>query len=115
LTLPRERDWREVVMERYQRKGNPRLGPLQVKVSLPFLGLMDEAAQRLNVNRSTLIRRAVAVQIAAVLGRDIAGVLRYCPNPKPWGFNGWPGEEMDDGTGIEHFCPHPGCDGSHLR
>lgn len=101
-------------MERYKRKGNPNLGPLQVKVSLPFLGLMDEAAKRKNVNRSTFIRRAVAVQIAAALRRDVYSILRYCPEPKPWQFNGYPGKEMDDGRGIQQWCPHPGCDGSHL-
>jgi hypothetical protein len=115
MTLPRERDWREVLMERYKRVGNPRMGPLQVKVSLPFLQLMDEAAKRMNANRSTFIRRAVAVQIAHVLQRDVHGILRYCPDPKPWGFDGFPGSEMDDGTNIEQWCPHPGCRGSHLR
>lgn len=102
-------------MERYKRVGNPRMGPLQVKVSLPFLRLMDEAARRMNVNRSTFIRRSVAVMIARVLDRDVHGILRYCPDPKPWGFNQFPGSAMDDGTGITMWCTHPGCDGSHLR
>lgn len=115
MTLPRERDWREVVIERYKRVGSPRLGPLQVKVSLPFLGLMDEAAQRMNANRSTFIRRSIAVQIAHVLGRDVNSILRYCPEPKRWGFTGFPGSVQDDGTNIELWCPHPGCSGSHLH
>lgn len=115
MTRPREGDWRDNVMKRYKRVGNPNLGPLQVKVSLPFLELMDAAAQRMNVNRATFQRRAIAIQIAHVLGRDVHGILRYCPSSKPWGFNGWPGTEMDDGQGIEHWCPHPGCNGQHLR
>lgn len=115
MTLPRERDWKEVLMERYKRVGNPRLGPLQIEVALPFLNLMDAAAQRMNVNRSTFIRRALAVQIAHVLQRDIGGILRYCPSAKPWAFKGFPGREMDDSAGIEMWCPHPGCNGSHLR
>lgn len=102
-------------MERYKRVGNPNLGPLQVKVALPFLRLMDEAAERVGANRSTFIRRAIAVQIASVLGRDVNGILRFCPEPKPWGFSAFPGKAMDDGTGIEAWCPHPGCDGSHLH
>lgn len=114
MTKPREGDWRTTVLERYKRKGNPSLGPLQVKVSLPFLALMDEAAKRLNVNRSTFIRRAVAVQIARVLDRDVHGILRYCPSPKPWEFNGFPGTDTDDGSGIHNWCTHPGCRGKHL-
>lgn len=103
-------------MERYRRKGNPRLGPLQVQVALPFLSLMDEAAKRIGVNRATFIRRALAVQIAAILGRDIHSVLRYSPSAKPWGVNhGSNKDTTDDGDGIEWFCPHPGCRGSHLR
>ena len=101
-------------MERYKRVGNPTLGPLQVKVSLPFLKLMDEAAKRMNVNRSTFIRRAVAVQIAKVLDRDVYGILTYCPEAKPWGFDKFPGKKMDDGSGIQNWCTHPGCSGSHL-
>jgi hypothetical protein len=109
-------DWRANIMERYSRKGHPRLGPLQVKVALPFLRLMDEAARRRGVNRSTFIRRSVAVQIAAALDRDLLLLLRLCPSAKPWGgqFELYTAEQVDEGERIEAWCPHPGCDGSHL-
>jgi hypothetical protein len=115
MTRPREVDWREELMERYKRVGNPRLGPLQVKVSLPFLRYLDRAAQTMGVNRSTFIRRACAVQIAHVLHRPVREITAQCPSPKPWGFDKFPGKDIDHGADIEQWCPHPGCDGSHLR
>lgn len=114
MTRPREGDWRVELMERYKRVGHPRLGPLQVKVSLPFLRRLDAAAKSVGVNRSTFIRRAVAVQVATVLGVDVRTILVHSPSPKPWGFDRFPGSDIDDGTGITTWCTHPGCDGSHL-
>lgn len=102
-------------MERYKRKGNKHLGPLQVKVSLDFLKILDEAAKRRNVNRATFIRRACAVQMASVLDRDLLLILRLGPSAKPWGNTGARNlDTSDDGDGIENWCTHPGCDGRHL-
>lgn len=108
-------DWRDNLMQRYKRVGSPRLGPLQVKVSLPFLSMLDNAARTMGVNRSTFIRRACAVQMAAVLHKPVRSILAYSPSAKPWGFDKFPGKDVDLGMDIEHWCPHPGCDGSHLR
>lgn len=103
-------------MERYRRRGNPKLGPLQVKVALPFVRYLDAAAKAENVTRATFIRRACAVQMQRVLGGSISDYLNLCPSSKPYGTKGgvFTAEEFDMGDGIGHWCPHPGCDGTHI-
>lgn len=116
MTRPRERPWQEVVIERYRRKGNPKLGPLQVKVALPFVRYLDAAAKVENVTRATFIRRACAVQMQRVLGGSITQYLLLCPESKPYGTRGglFDTNDFDTGQDIEQWCPHPGCDGSHI-
>ena len=114
MTLPRERDWREVILERYKRKGNPHLGPLQVKVALPFVRAMDAAAKKEDTTRATFIRRAVAVQLVRVLGGSVHDYLTLCPSSKRYGTAGSQGDGFDTGEDIGRWCPHPGCNGLHL-
>jgi hypothetical protein len=116
MTLPNRPDWRKVIMEKYARKGNPNLGPLQVEVRLQFVKILDEAARRQNVTRATFIRRSCAIQMARVLGLDVRTLLLMCPSVRPWRDRSGPRpiDAHDLGEGIEQWCPHPECDGSHL-
>lgn len=116
MSNPRQEDWREVLLRRYAGTRNGRLGPLQVMVNPEFLAITDEAAKRLDVNRSTMIRRSVAVQAAATLGIRVHPVLALMPSAKGWQSHGSRVNDGPDlGDRIELWCPHPGCDGGHLN
>jgi hypothetical protein len=121
-------DWREVVMARYvdARKRNGfssgrfrrDLHPLQFSCTKEYAAFLQAAAQQVNVNRSTFVRRALAVGMASVLKVDVRDILYHSPKPRPFGpirQVGLGAGEHDMGDGIESWCPHPGCDGEHLR
>lgn len=114
-------DWRENVIEAvranaiYKTEFTRDLIPFHMRCSHEFVGLLDSAARVLDYNRSTFARRAIAVQVAKVLGVPVSQVLHHSPAPGPFGtaiqsIRGG----RDLGLGIEDFCPHPGCDGKHL-
>ena len=96
----------------------PAMKPLKFSATLAYMTYVNAAAEKMVLNRSAFVRRAIAVQAAHVLGIDVHDVLFESPKPRP--VVGWPlwAEQAagahDDGEGIEAFCPHPGCDGSHL-
>lgn len=91
------------------------LAPLHFHSSISFIALVDRAAKRRDVNRSTFVRRAVSLLVAYDLGMPIHQVLYETPCPGRWGrIQNSPGER-DLGEDIEMWCPHPGCDGAHLR
>jgi len=91
------------------------LSPLSFAVSSEFMRLLDGAAVARDVNRASFARRAIALQVAHVLGMPIHQVLYETPCPGRWGrIQNAPGER-DLGEGIENWCPHPGCTGDHLR
>lgn len=91
------------------------LTPLHFATSSEFMVLIDQAARRRNVNRSSYVRRAVAMLIARDLVLPVHRVLWETPCIGEWGkIQNAPGER-DAGEGIENWCPHPGCRGEHLR
>ena len=70
----------------------------------------------LGVNRSTFIRRSVAVVIAKVLDVPLASVLAESPRAMRTGAsNPRTNGGHDTGEDIEKWCAHPGCTGKHLR
>jgi hypothetical protein len=119
--------WRAEVVRHYEERhaasGRAKtvfgrtLRPLQLTATLAYVAFIDRAAQGRNVNRSTYIRRALAVAAGADLGVPVKVIL--WESPKPGGFRNdkmrtKDGGERDTGEGIEDWCPHPGCDGAHL-
>jgi hypothetical protein len=95
------------------------LKPMHLACTVGFVVYVNRAAAAMGVNRSTFVRRAVAVHAAHALGIDVRTILWESPRARAWGEHTLPREQSrglrDDGTGIENWCPHPGCDGSHLR
>lgn len=94
--------------------------PLQFSCTIAFVRYIAAAAQRMNMNRSTYIRRVLAVHAAHVLGIDVRTILRESPVPREWDAKTIPPPLMardasDVGDGIEAWCPHPGCTGEHLK
>lgn len=90
--------------------------PLNFATSSEFMVLLDRAAREVrDVNRSSYVRRAVAMLVAHDLGMPVHQVLWETPCVGRWGkIQNSPGER-DAGEGIEAWCPHPGCSGGHLR
>lgn len=117
--------WKARVLAKYrqQRSNHPRgktkFGsahrPLQLQATIEFVQLCDKAAQKMDVNRSTFYRRAVAVVAAAILDIDPRVLLWETPAPGPYGVFRVGTNTRDLGVGIEEWCPHPGCNGEHLR
>jgi hypothetical protein len=121
-------DWKKTVVANYEKRHQANskraktvfgrtLRPLQLTATLEFVAFVDRAAQRRDVNRSTYVRRTLAVAVARDLGVPVRVVL--WESPKPGGFRNEKirvrdGGERDEGQGIEDWCPHPGCDGAHL-
>ena len=124
-------DWKDNVARLYdesrhtatRRPGKTVFGrelrPLQLTATRLFVRYVDKAAAKRGVNRSTYIRRICAIAAAADLGIPVRVILHESPRP-----DGFKAERLrtgalagarDDGTGIEDWCPHPGCDGAHLR
>lgn len=115
---------RQMVRERRVReeRGRSENVPLNILVSWTFSRLIARAAQHRGMNKSAYTRRALAVFIARDLDLPLGSVLSYCLMPVPYagrlmfGNHGaYVDRPRDDGTGIEVWCAHPGCDGTHLR
>jgi hypothetical protein len=109
-----------------QRKRNRRTGtvfgtelrPLQLTATIKFVRYADEAARTLNVNRSTFMRRAIAVAASKITGTDVFTILYESPAASGYGDQRMrvkTGGARDTGEGIGAWCPHPGCDGSHFE
>ncbi|HEU4913073.1 MAG TPA: hypothetical protein VFV76_14380 [Actinomycetes bacterium] len=122
-------DWQDTVMgkvgERTRKKGSRGpapypgafshdLTPLHFHCGVQFIRLVDSAARDRGVNRSTWVRRTLAVGIADALVLPVRDVLYHSPAPGPFGGHQFHRGQRDTGEGIEAWCPHPGCDGSHL-
>jgi hypothetical protein len=91
------------------------LVPTNTSYTPEFMRLLSLAAERRDVNRSTYIRRAVALVMSADLDLPIGDILYHSPAPGRWqALQRNPGGR-DEAVGIDQWCPHPGCDGSHLR
>lgn len=82
---------------------------------------LDAAALTRGVTRSSYVRRALSVAMAHDLGLSVGTFLRHTISPNArWdserkrGIDGRFISRRDDGAGIQQWCPHPGCDGSHL-
>jgi hypothetical protein len=84
-------------------------------LTVEFTGMLDAAAKARDVNRSTYYRRALAVMLAYDLSLPIREVLWWSPAQGRYGRVQTRRGQRDDGDGIEGWCPHPGCDGAHLR
>jgi hypothetical protein len=97
----------------------PALKPLQFAATVAFMRYINGAAHQMGVNRSTYVRRALSVHAAHVLRMDVRLILFETPTPLNEGVQHLPHEKRkglrDLGEGIEAWCPHPGCDGDHLR
>lgn len=96
----------------------------QVRIWWPFIRHLDAAALVKGVNRSTYIRRALAVAMAYDLDMDVRDLLQHTIHPDASRFRDPKRPRQrgksafaptrDDGVGIEKWCPHPGCDGTHI-
>lgn len=82
---------------------------------------LDAAALTRGVTRSSYVRRALSVAMAHDLGLSVGTFLRHTISPDArWDSqrrrrpDGRFISRRDDGAGIQQWCPHPGCDGSHL-
>jgi len=95
------------------------LKPLQFACTVQFLHYVMEAAKVMGMNRSTYVRRVLAVHAAHVLNVPVRTILWESPEAKRWGYTTIAPQlrrkERDDGAGIEMWCPHPGCTGEHLK
>jgi hypothetical protein len=89
------------------------LKPMNFSCTVAYVLYVNRAARAMGVNRSTYVRRALAVHAAHVLGIDVREILWESPAPRRWDPQQAKGLR-DDGFGIGAWCPHPGCDGSHL-
>lgn len=122
-------DWKKEVLANLaasrQEQGKGRRGrwgqhrnPLQLACSLEYLAMIDEAAKMLDVNRSAFVRRSAAVVAASLLDQPVMDFLVETPYALPRDqlglLGGGRNPGFDTGEGIEAYCPHPGCDGSHL-
>lgn len=117
--------WQTAAMEnvKNRHKGADRKGQMYLAAYVwrPFTAYLDAAALTREVTRSGYLRRAVAVAVAHDLGIDVRTILLHSVDPvvtwssarvhKP---EGGFAPQRDHGVGIESWCPHPGCDGSHL-
>jgi hypothetical protein len=83
-------------------------------MDLAFIRLIDRAAKKRDVNRSTYMRRAIAIQLAHDLGLNVYKVLWHSPAPGRHGRVQTDRGQRDRGDDIENWCPHPCCDGKHL-
>lgn len=96
----------------------PAMKPLQFAATTGFMVFVNGAAEKVGVNRSTYIRRALAVHTAHVLGIPVRLILMESPEVRAFGAQTSPQRQAlglhDNGEGIEDWCPHPGCDGTHL-
>ncbi len=82
-----------------------------------FVRALDAAAAVHGYDRSTYIRRVLAVHIAKDTGMALNALLSACPRPKGRRIGGYNIENApgyDKGEGMSVHCPHPGCTGSHL-
>lgn len=121
-------DWQDVVMaqlgQRHQKKARgpaPYPGsfrrdliPLHFHCAREFIGFIDKAARKRDVNRSSYVRRAIAVAIAHDLGMNIRDLLYHSPAIGAFGKHQYYRGHRDTAEGIEQWCPHPGCEGEHL-
>ncbi len=112
-----DREWAknitEILKQKRRHKGDY-LGPLQLRVSLPWLKIADMAADRRGLNRTSYVRRALSVHMAGDLGLPVHPILALLTPPRGRNDSTRKEKTFDDGTGIEDWCPHPGCDGAHL-
>lgn len=118
--------WQENILAKHRetvaakRIGGPfgrDLRPLQFYATVEFVRFLDAAAKAKGVNRSSFVRRALAVAAAGVLGTDVRRILFESPCVKTASVEkaiGSTAGVRDDGSGIESWCPHPGCSGEHL-
>lgn len=108
---------RRVAASRWERK--TRYIGFQIRVGRHFWGRLNDAAKVRDVTISGYCRRALTVAIVHDLGLvHLRSLLDDCPTPIPYGSRqpvarGVPAP-TDSGAGIEQWCPHPGCSGSHL-
>ena len=94
---------------------------LLVIVFPAFNRYLDAAALTRRTTRSSYVRRALSVAMAHDLMLPVGTFLRHTISPDArWdsarkrGIDGRFISRRDDGAGIQQWCPHPGCDGSHL-
>lgn len=120
--------WQDKVVDKVARKPRhhesmntpfgPALKPLQFAATVKFMRFINDSAQVVGVNRSTYVRRVLAVHASSVLKVPVRMILWESPKPRRWGEHYQPSAQAagqrDDGEGIESWCPHPGCDGTHL-
>jgi hypothetical protein len=98
----------------YESEFNGTLNRLHLHLDLVFIRLLDRAAKVKDVNRSSYIRRSIAVMIAHDLGLTIQEVLIHSPAIGRYGQHQTNRGRRDRSQDIEHWCPHPGCDGKHF-
>lgn len=125
MTKPRERPWQDVLMENYierertvSRRSSGTVPRFQFNATTVFMKAVDAAARRLGYDRSSYIRRVLAIHVAHTLGYSLNALLHACPEAKPPPVPGVYFKNTgkpDTGEGIDLMCPHPGCDGEHLR
>lgn len=98
---------------------NRTTGLLRVVSRHEWIDKVHRAAALHGISASSYVRRALSLHLAVDLDEDVRDILWLCPelNPPKYAQIGSvrKGNTHDDGAGIERWCPHPGCDGAHLR
>lgn len=98
----------------YESEFKSTLNRTHLHLDLAFIRLLDRACQKRDVNRSSYMRRAIAVQIAHDLGMSIQSVLWHSPSVGRYRSHQINKGKRDRAEGIEQWCPHPGCGGKHF-
>lgn len=98
----------------YPSEFNGSLNRLHLHLDTVFIALLDRAARKRNVNRSSYMRRALAVLISHDLGIPVEQVLHHSPAQGRYGGVQDRRGQRDHAEGIEQWCPHPGCAGKHF-
>lgn len=83
-----------------------------------WLDIIHEAALSRGIATSSYARRLLSIAAAKDLGINLRDLLALTPEltPTQWSPGGGLRKSgtRDNGEGIEDWCPHPGCDGSHF-
>lgn len=90
------------------------LNRTHLHMDMAFVHLIDLAAKKRDVNRSSYMRRAIALLLAHDLGLPIKDVLWRSPAIGRYGKHQTNKGKRDRAEDIRGWCPHPGCTGKHL-
>jgi hypothetical protein len=119
-------DWQAEIMSRVAKQsyGHREQEHMMLRARGPWFAMIEKAAQDREVSRTVYVRRMTSLGLAHDLAQPIAQVLAQTAH---WGRAMYTMDRAirddrgklitsaDDAAGITNWCPHPGCDGAHLR